>query len=200
MLAPAQGYALYNAREYPVMLSGAVFSFGMSSVHLKLYQGYVKSTNALLQRLKELEGENKTASPEYAELKRRFGWEFNGMRLHELYFSNLGAAPLPAGSSLRAALTAQYGTFEAWEASFQALAQLRGIGWAALVYDAPAGRFHNVWINEHDGGVPAGTTVLLVLDLFEHAYMYDFQTDKLRYARAFWAAVNWAEVQKRFGK
>ena len=200
ILTPAQTYVSYIAKDYPALLAGTLCSFTAGSAHLKLYQGYVRNANALLQRFKELEDAGKTGSPEYAELKRRFGWEFNGMRLHELYFSNLGAAPLPADSALRSALAIQFGSFEAWQASFLALSQVRGIGWAVLVYDRPAGRFHNVWLNEHDGGFPAGTTPLLVLDLFEHAYLNDYQLDRGRYAQVFWAAINWTEVQKRFIK
>lgn len=190
----------YAAKDYPAVTQGVPFSYTAGALHVKLYQGYVKNVNLLLQRFKELEAEGKTSSPEYAELKRRFGWEFNGMRLHELFFAELGASPLPDGSPLKAALAAQYGSFDAWKAGFLALVPTRGIGWAALVYDQAGGRFHNVWINEHDGGVPAGAQVLLVLDLFEHAYLPDYQLDRARYAQAFWGAVNWGEVARRFSK
>jgi len=198
VVAPAGTYGLYAAKEFPAFANGTTFSFGAASLHLKLYQGYVKNVNALQQRFKELEDEGKADAAEYAELKRRFGWEFNGMRLHELYFAQFGAAPLGASSDLRQALAAQYGTFEAWQKAYLALTQARGIGWVALVYDRPARRFHNVWINEHDGGVPAGTEVLLVTDLFEHAFLPDFQLEKARYVQAAWAAVNWPLVEKRF--
>jgi Fe-Mn family superoxide dismutase len=200
MVDPAQPAGVYAAKDYPALLTTAVFSFTTNSNHVKLYQGYVKNTNALLKRFKELEDENKTASQEYGELKRRFGWEFNGMRLHELYFSELGAEALPAAADLRLALAAQFGSFDAWKASYLALTQVRGPGWAVLAYDRAAGRFYNVWINEHDGGVPAGLQPLLIMDLFEHAYLLDFQLDRARYAQAFWAAINWTEVQKRFVK
>jgi Fe-Mn family superoxide dismutase len=198
VVAPASTYGLYAAKEFPAFAAGTTFSFGASSLHLKLYQGYVKNVNALQQRFKELEDEGKADTPEYAELKRRFGWEFNGMRLHELYFAQFGAAPLAEKADLRQALAAQYGSFEAWQKAFLALTQARGIGWAALVYDRPAKRFHNVWINEHDGGVPAGAELLLLVDLFEHAFLPDFQLEKARYVQAAWAGLNWPVVGKRF--
>jgi len=190
--------APYEARDYSSLTAYGIFSSTMLENHFKLYRGYVTNTNALLERLDVLEREGKSGSQEYGELKRRFGWEFNGMRLHELYFDNLGPSPLPAGSKLRAALAAQHGSFETWQESFLALPKVRGIGWAALVYDRPAGRLFNVWINEHDSGVPAGAEVLLIMDLFEHAFITDYQLDKAAYAKAFWAAIDWAEAEKRF--
>lgn len=199
VVAPAGTYGLYAAKEFPAFAAGTTFSFGASSLHLKLYQGYVKNVNALQQRFKDLEAEGKADTADYAELKRRFGWEFNGMRLHELYFAQFGSAvPLADNSDLRQALAAQYGSFEGWQKAFLALTQARGIGWAALVYDRPAKRFHNVWINEHDGGVPAGTEVLLVVDLFEHAFLQDFQLEKARYVQTAWAGLNWTVLEKRF--
>lgn len=206
-LLPAQGVKTlavpetqgqYAAKAFPVFLQGGLFSFNAASTHNRLYQGYVKNVNLLGQRLKELAAANKEDSPDYAELSRRFGWEFNGMRLHELYFAQFGAAPLADKAPLRAALALQYGSFEAWQKEFLALAAARGIGWAALVYDRAAGRFHNVWLEQHDGGFPAGTEPLLVLDLFEHAYLQDFQLDKPRYTKAVWSALNWPAVEKRF--
>ncbi len=194
--AASDGY--YAARDYSALLSAKIFSFTPLANHFKLYQGYVKNTNLLIGRLKELEAAGATSTQEYSELKRRFGWEFNGMRLHELYFANLGPAVLPEGSGLKAALAAQYGSFEAWRTAFLAMTQVRGNGWAALVYDRQASTFHNIWINEHDGGVPAGAEFVLVMDLFEHAYMPEFQLDKARYAQVFWDAINWPEAEKRF--
>jgi len=190
--------SFYSAREYTALYGAKIFSYSMMSAHFQLYQGYVKNLNLLIQRMKEMEASGSAGTSEYAGLKRRFGWEFNGMRLHELYFGELGAAPLPEGSALRAALAAQYGSFDAWSGSFLALAGMRGSGWAALVRDRQTGRLFNVWLEDHDSGLPAGCDVLLVMDLFEHAYTTDFQLDKARYAQAFMAAVNWLEVDKRY--
>ncbi len=206
-LLPAQGVKTlsapetkgqYAARTFTAFMQGGVFTFTAANTHTRLYQGYVKNVNLLGERLKELSAAGKADSPEYAELNRRFGWEFNGMRLHEVYFAQFGAAPLAAKSPLREALARQYGSYEAWEKDFLALPAARGIGWAALVYDRQAGRFHNVWLEQHDGGFPAGAEPLLVLDLFEHAFLQDFQLDKPRYVKAVWAALNWAVVEKRF--
>ena len=198
--APAAPDGFYSARDYSSLLKGGFSSFTSLSEHFALYQGYVKNANILIGRLKTLEEEGKTSEPGYAELKRRFGWEFNGMRLHELYFSGLGAAPMAEASPLKEALAAQFGSFEQWRASFLGLAQVRGAGWAALAHDRQTGYLHNVWITDHDGGVPAGADILLVMDLFEHAYLLDFKLDKAPYAQAFFDAVNWPAVEKRFEK
>lgn len=197
---PSTPDGFYSAKEYSSLLNSGFSSFTPLSEHFRLYQGYVKNANILIGRLKTLETEGKTSEPEYAELKRRFGWEFNGMRLHELYFSGLGAAPSAEGSPLKEAMAAQYGSFEQWKASFLALIQVRGAGWAALVHDRQTGYLHNVWITDHDGGVPAGADILLVMDLFEHAYLTDFKLDRALYAQAFYDAVNWPAVEKRFIK
>lgn len=188
----------YAPKTFAAFMQGGLFTYNAANLHTRLYQGYVKNVNLLGERLKELAEAGKADSPEYAELNRRFGWEFNGMRLHELYFAQFGAAPLAAKSQLRDALALQYGSFDAWQKDFLALAGSRGIGWAALVYDRAGGRFHNVWLEQHDGGFPAGAEPLLVLDLFEHAFMLDFQLDKPRYTKAVWAALNWPAVEKRF--
>src|SRR4030067_2113452 len=102
-------------------------------------------------------GKKTTASPDYAELKRRLGWEFNGMRLHEYYFENLGGKrALDAGGKLGKALAAEFGSVEKWEADFRAVGAMRGIGWVGLYQDTAGNRLFNHWVNEHDGGPPAG--------------------------------------------
>ncbi|MBI5743013.1 MAG: superoxide dismutase [Elusimicrobia bacterium] len=200
IMAPAAGFGVYAPKDCSAFPTNGVLSYTASTNHVRLYQAYVKNVNNLLQRFKELEQEGKADTADYAELKRRFGWEFNGMRLHELYFAQFGAAPLAENSELRQALAAQFGSFDAWQAAFTGLAQTRGAGWAVLAYDRPAKRFLNVWITDHDKGVPAGVELLLVLDLFEHAYLTDFQLDRARYAQAAWGALNWPLIEKRFAK
>lgn len=200
VMSPAAGYGVYVPRDFSAFPVNGALSYSSSANHLRLYQAGVKATNDMLQRFKELEAEGKASSPDYSELKRRFAYEFNGMRLHELFFGQFGAAPLAADSDLRAALAAQFGSFDAWQAAFTALEQTRGAGWAALAYDRQGKKFLNVWIDGHSGGVPVGADLLLVVDMFEHAYMPDFQLDKARYAQAVWGALNWAAVEKRFVK
>ena len=126
------------------------------------------------------------------------GWEFNGMRLHELYFGNLGGkAPLSKSGDLARQLTEHFGSFENWEKDFKATGMMRGIGWSILYQDTVSGRLINFWINEHDTGHPAGCNPLLIMDVFEHAFMTDYQTKKADYIEAFVKNINWSAVENR---
>ncbi len=171
--------------------------------HLALYAGYVKQVNNLNEKLAELRGQGKAAptNPEFAELTRRLGFEYNGMILHEYYFSNLRAAaePKPASSSgLAQALTDQFGSVEEWQAGFQAIGGMRGVGWVMLCEDPVTHRLSNHWITLHEDGVPASFKPLLVMDVWEHAYMRDYKaTERAKYLEAFFRNVNWGVVDQR---
>lgn len=191
----------YKAASYPDLEGMPGFSSQLIANHLKLYQGYVNNTNTLAEKLSALLAEGKEKTPEYAELKRRFGWEFNGMRLHELYFGNLGGTGMPRQDShAYKAIQEDFGNFENWKKDFTATGLMRGIGWAVLYRDNNSGRLFNAWVNEHDGGHLAGCTPLLVLDVFEHAYITDYQLERAKYIEAFQNAVNWEAAEKRFDK
>ena len=170
-------------------------------MHFSLYQGYVKNTNLLLDQLRQLAAQNQTGGPAYAELKRRLGWEFDGMRLHELYFANLGGKePLAKDSKLMQRLKANFGSYDNWAADFKATGAMRGIGWVVLYEDPTSGRLMNIWINEHDVGHPAGGKPLLVMDVFEHAYLTDYGLKRGDYIQAFFQNINWPAVEARLGK
>ena len=190
----------YMAKDYAGLLGMAGFSETLLQNHFTLYQGYVANTNRVLDALEALAKEGKASTPEFSELKRRLGWEFNGMRLHELYFENLGgakAAPLKADGRLSKALAAQFGSMEAWEREFRATGAMRGIGWVVLYRDPEGGRLMNFWINEHDTAHPAGCVPLLVMDVFEHAFMVDYGLKRADYIQAFFANLNWEKVEAR---
>lgn len=188
----------YVAGDFTKLIGTPGFSETLLRNHFALYQGYVANVNKALDMLAGMLREGKTATPEYAELKRRLGWEFDGVRLHELYFGNLGgkAALDPAGR-LGKALAAEFGSVEDWVKDFRAVGAMRGIGWAVLYQDPVAGRLINFWINEHDGGHPAGGRPLLIMDVFEHAYMTDYGIKRADYIEAFFKAVDWAAVEAR---
>ncbi len=187
----------YAAKDYAKLIGLAGFSETLLKNHFTLYQGYVTNTNKVLDALDALRAE-KSAAPEFAELKRRLGWEFNGMRLHELYFENLGGkAPLAPESRLAEKMAASFGAVEAWEKDFKAAAVMRGIGWVILYEDRASGRLINFWINEHDAGHPAGCAPLLVLDVFEHAFMIDYGLKRADYIEAFFKNIDWAAVESR---
>jgi Fe-Mn family superoxide dismutase len=188
----------YTAKDYAKLLGTPGFSETLLKNHFTLYQGYVTNTNKVLDILGLMVKDGKTATPEYAELKRRLGWEFNGMRLHELYFENLGGkAPLDPAGQIGRRIVEQYGDVETWEKDFRATGAMRGIGWVVLYEDASNGRLINFWINEHDVSHPAGGVPLLVMDVFEHAYMIDYGLKRADYIEAFFKSVDWAAVGAR---
>ena len=189
---------MYNAKNYQELIGTQGFSETLLKNHFALYQGYVNNANKLADLLGRLLKEGKTASPEYAELKRRFGWEFNGMRLHEYYFENLGGqGGIDPGGRLFKSVVQNFGSYQEWEKDFKAVGSLRGIGWAILYQDGVSGKLFNCWINEHDIGHLAGCTPLLILDVFEHAYITDYGLKRADYIAAFMKTVNWQIVEKR---
>jgi Fe-Mn family superoxide dismutase len=188
----------YTAKEYARLIGMAGFSEALLKNHFTLYQGYVTNTNKLLDTLELMLKEGKGATPEFAELKRRLGWEFNGMRLHEYYFENLGgSAPLAVDGSLGKKLAGSFGSLDAWEKDFRATGAMRGIGWTVLYQDPADGRLINFWINEHDAGHPAGCTPILVMDVFEHAFMLDYGLKRADYIEAFFKNLDWEVVEAR---
>jgi len=189
----------YEARNFEHLLGTAGLSDTLLKNHFTLYQGYVANTNKLADALAALLKDGKTATPEFAELKRRFGWEFNGMRLHEYYFGNItkGGKPIDKGGELFKRIAADFGSFEAWEKDMRALATMRGIGWVILCCDCCAKRLFDVWINEHDVGHLAGAQPLLVVDVFEHAFMIDYGLKRADYIDALWKVLDWSAVEKR---
>jgi len=188
----------YAAKDYGKLIGLEGFSETLLKNHFTLYQGYVTNTNKVLDALAAMLAEGKIGTPEYAELKRRLGWEFNGMRLHEYYFENLGGkGALAAGGKLGKALAAEFGSVEKWEADFRAVGAMRGIGWVVLYQDTAGNRLFNQWVNEHDVGHPAGANPVLVMDVFEHAFMTDYGLKRADYIAAFFKNIDWKSVEAR---
>ncbi len=190
----------YAPKSYAALLGLTGFSETLLTNHFTLYEGYVNNTNRLSERLAKLREEGETGTPEYAELKRRFGWEWNGMRLHECYFENLTKTPLSLNkeSTLSQGIVASFGSFEMWEKDFRGTGAMRGIGWVLLVKDPETDHLFNVWINEHDLGHLAGTVPIIVMDVFEHAYMLDYGLKRAEYIDAFFRSLDWNAAEKRF--
>ena len=188
----------YTAKDYSALIGTPGFSDTLLKNHFTLYQGYVTNTNKVLDTLDAMLKEGKAGTPEYAELKRRLGWEFDGMRLHEYYFENLGgkAALDPAGK-LAKKLAEGFGSFDAWEKDFRATGAMRGIGWVVLYQDPANGRLINFWINEHDVAHPAGCTPILIMDVFEHAFMLDYGLKRADYIEAFFKNLEWKAAEAR---
>lgn len=168
--------------------------------HLTLYKGYVTRTNALLKDVLAAEKEGK-AGAMVQELRRRLGFEFSGMRVHECYFEGLSAkAPAAAATHpLHRAIAATWGSHEAWWAAFKATCTMPGIGWGALVKDPVTGRLMNAWFQDHENAIPVGVQPLLVVDVWEHAYVKDYgATGRGKYVDALKPLLNWMVVEKRY--
>ncbi|MEM4245446.1 MAG: Fe-Mn family superoxide dismutase [Candidatus Nanoarchaeia archaeon] len=190
----------YEARNFDGLLGVTGFSDNLLKNHFTLYQGYVTNTNKLNDILSVMLKEGKTATPEYAELKRRFGWEFNGMRLHELYFGNIVKGGKSVGNAIKKKIMEDFGSYGAWEKDFKAAGIMRGIGWVVLYCDIASDRLFNVWINEHDVGHLSAAAPLLVMDVFEHAFMLDYGLKRADYIEAFFKVIDWDAVEERLEK
>jgi Fe-Mn family superoxide dismutase len=170
-------------------------------MHFGLYEGYVKNTNLLFERLGELRSkdEAKGPNPGFAELVRRLGFEQNGVRLHELYFDNMTAKPAELKSGrLYDVLGEAYGGFEAWKNDFAAVGSMRGIGWAIAYYDVSNQTVRNYWIDDHQNGHISGFVPVVVMDVWEHAFIKDFKpAEKGKYIEAFLTNVDWKACESR---
>ena len=189
---------MYEEKYFTKLLGIHGFSDKLLTTHFKLYSGYVKNTNKSLELLKSLE----QGTPQWAEIKRRFGWEFNGMRLHELYFENMTKEKtrLSENTPLFKAMLKTFGSGQACHDDFMNTAKLRGIGWVLMIYDSVGEKILNVWINEHDLGHLAGAVPLLVIDVFEHAFVTDYNMERSAYIESFMKSIDWNIVQARFEK
>ena len=164
--------------------------------HWKLYEGYVKQVNTLNEELKTLE----VGSLAYADRRRRYGFEYNGMVLHEYYFGNLTSEKKElVDCPLKKTIEQTWGSFEAWKQDFIATGKTRGIGWAILYCDPETKQLTNHFIAEHQNGNITGYKPILVMDVWEHAYMVDHNAGgRGKYIDAFLKNINWEAVCKRF--
>jgi Fe-Mn family superoxide dismutase len=173
-------------------------------MHFKLYEGYVKETNNLQERIAEFLKDGKVDQEEmplYSELKRRLGFEFNGMVLHEYYFENLkkNGETDPAGNSaFYKAAESSFGGYEIWKADFVGVGKMRGVGWAICFEQPDTGRLSNHWISLHQNGEVAGYNPVLVMDVWEHAFLLDYKpADRPKYIEAFFSNMDWKSVEDR---
>jgi Fe-Mn family superoxide dismutase len=190
---------LFTAKDYRHLLGLRGFSELLLEQHFSLYEGYVKNSSELLERITSLRSEARPPTLEVSELSRRLAWEFNGMRLHELYFDGLTHEPPPLDMSsfLVEGLAHSFSSLEAWRQDFRAVGAMRGIGWVVMCVDRVSGRLLNTWINEHDTGCLVTAIPILVMDVFEHAYITDYGLKKESYIEAFMRAVDWHVVEAR---
>ncbi|MEL7561909.1 Fe-Mn family superoxide dismutase [Dehalogenimonas sp. 4OHTPN] len=188
----------YGIQDYSKLLGIKGFSDNLLNNHFTLYQGYVKNLNRLIETIATLSKGGKSDTPEYAELQRRFGFEWNGMRLHEYYFDNLGGTGFAvSGGKLAQTMAATWGSSEAWEKDFRAIGAMRGVGWVVLYQDIQSGRLFNTWINLHESGHLTGCQPVLVMDVWEHAFMIDYGLKRAEYIEAFFRNIDWSVCELR---
>jgi Fe-Mn family superoxide dismutase len=167
--------------------------------HLGLYQGYVKHVNLIHEKVADYSNEPETNAYAIAEMQRRLGFEFCGMRNHEYYFSQLegGGTELPDGP-LRSKIESQFGSFDAWLETFKRIGKTRGVGWAMLYHDPHTDQLVQTWVDEQHLGQLADLDIVLALDMWEHSYMMDYPSgEKGKYVEAFFSALNWEVVSSR---
>ena len=193
----------YTARSFDLSdLTG--ISNETLAMHFKLYGGYVTNTNTLNQRIADLIGSGNldaTQVAAFSELKRRFGFEYNGMVLHEYYFENMqkhGTGDPSTGDQFVNAASESFGDYDVWKADFVNTGKMRGVGWAAVYQDPSNGQISNHWINLHETGNVAGYKPVLIMDVWEHAWIKDYApADRPKYIEAFFSNINWDAVNGR---
>lgn len=169
--------------------------------HLGLYAGYVKNFNAMSALLPEYAQDTEKHAIALAEIIRRRSFEFDGMRLHELYFAQFegGSSPATDGSAFAQQITAEYHKLEYFLAMFKAIAMMRGPGWAVLYWDPEAKQFLTGFSGEQHQGHFATLPIILALDVWEHAFLLDYgAAGKAKYVDAFLKNLNWKVVEERF--
>lgn len=169
-------------------------------IHFALYKGYVTNTNTLNEHIAQLIKDGKAGTPEYSELTRRLGFEYNGMRLHEYYFGNMTASgsDKPSGGKLMDAITASFGDYDTWKTDFTKVGAMRGVGWAITFQDPFTSRLSNHWVTLHEDGNPAGFAPILVMDAWEHAFLLDYKpAERPKYIEAFFTNIDWNAVEQR---
>ncbi len=199
-MSMASANADYAARPFDFGSGLNGLSKDLLAEHLTLYKGYVTRTNALLKDVVGAEREGKGGAM-VQELRRRLGFEFSGMRVHEWYFEGLSAAggKPTENHPLHKAIADTWGSWDAWWAAFKATATMPGIGWAALVKDPMTGRLMNAWFQDHENAIPVGAHPILVVDVWEHAYVKDFgATGRGKYVDAIKPLITWSVVERRY--
>ena len=186
----------YTPRQFNI---GELKGMSKESIeeHLKLYAGYVTNVNLIQEKLlekKELEYSDK-------EMQRRLGFEYGGMKNHEIYFESLsdGAQNLSPQSKLFKAIENEWGSFDKWLELFKSTAQTRGVGWAILFYDKENDKLLNAWVDEQQLGHLMGAQAILALDMWEHSFVLDYKpSGKVQYINDFFENLNWSKIEDNY--
>ncbi len=172
----------------------------LSLHHDKHHQGYVKGANTNLEKIEQARRDNADID-EKAALKE-FSFNIGGHSLHSLFWPTMapagkGGGGTPGGA-LADALDREFGSFDRFKKEFsQAASSVEGSGWAALVMEPLSGRPLIMQIEKHSNDVYPSAPILMVLDVWEHAYYVDYRNNRGQFVDAFWNIVNWDEVTRR---
>ncbi len=194
---------MYQVKEFNLSRLNGI-SDQTLEMHFKLYEGYVKETNRLTEAIAEILKDGRVDQeemPAYSELKRRLGFEYNGMVLHEYYFSNLkkdGGEDPARNSAFLKAVESSFGSYDLWKTDFTSVGKMRGVGWAICYLDPLHGQLSNHWITLHEVGNVSGFIPVLVMDVWEHAFLLDYKpAERPKYIAAFFSNLNWQTVEER---
>lgn len=198
-------YAAYQVRQELKPKNVEGLSEKLIDQHWKLYEGYVTNTNLLNKLIWDTADANKELNnAEHSEIQRRLGFEYNGMVLHEYYFGALRkGASLPSSSDLESKLSEDFGSFERWKKQFTEIGKFRGVGWVILNYDPASKRLNNFWVTDHEVGNVAGFIPILVMDVWEHAYVLDYGSSaaagvgRSAYLETYFKNIDWDVVSER---
>jgi len=193
----------YQPKEFDLSgLNG--ISDNTLEMHFKLYQGYVKETNRLTEKISEFLKDAKVDQeemPAYSELTRRLGFEYNGMVLHEYYFGNMrrqGSVDPEKNSKFYRLTEDSFGSYDIWKADFVGIGKMRGVGWAVCYQNPANGALSNHWITLHETGNVSGFVPVLVMDVWEHAFIRDYApADRPKYIEAFFSNIDWQSCEQR---
>ncbi len=191
---------IYRAKNYSHLIGVEGFSEKLLENHLSLYEGYIKNANRLLEHLERYLENGEMERPEFSEIKRRLSFELNGIKLHEYYFDNMvkSDTELDKQSKFYKKVTHEFGSYEKWRMSFFGVASMRGVGWAVVIYEPLSDLLMNTWVDQHHIGHVMGSAPILVLDLWEHAILLDYGSNRAAYVDAFFRVINWPVVVSRF--
>ena len=189
----------YKPKNFYHLLGMKGFSDKLLTMHIELYQGYVNQTNLLQDKISSLSEANLVKSMELQALKKVFAFEYDGMKLHELYFENLGGkGGINPTTNLFKKMAVDFGSFEKWKADFMATGLFRGIGWVICYYDILENRLFNTWVESHEKGLFSQAVPILVMDCWEHAYLVDYGIKRADYIDAFMQNIQWNIPVNRF--
>lgn len=191
--------AEYKPKDFSYLIEkNPGFDKKIFETHFQLYRGYVNQVNDLNRRLSEEMAKGDKDALTVQSIKRRLGWEYDGMCLHELYFENLGGnGQLASDAPLYKKIAQKFSSFALWKEEIMTISQTRGIGWIVLYWDPEKDVLTNAWVEEHSTGPLISNVPLLVIDLWEHAYLCQFGLNRAQYMNAVFSSLNWDVIHRR---